>query len=175
MRFNTTLLKLSRPADDETICQVQDNLTGQVYRIQSRFVFGCDGARSQVVREIAIPLIKKPGQGLAVNVLVKADMSHLVKHRKGNLHWVFRPEKEYPPWGWMTCLRMVKPWTEWMFIFLPHPSEEMTGPAMNATEEEYIAKVKEIIGDDSVVPEILNVSKWWINEIVAEYYSDGNM
>lgn len=175
VRFNTTLLKLTRPAPDEIIAEVQDGLTGQKYCIQSRFVFGCDGARSQVVRELAIPLIKKPGQGLALNILVKADMSHLMQHRKGNLHWVFQPEKEFPTWGWMTCLRMVKPWTEWMFIFLPHPAVEVTCSDLDASEEEYVSRVKEIIGDDSVVPEILNVSRWWINEVVADYYSDGNM
>lgn len=62
-----------------------------------------------------------------------------------------------------------------MFILLPHPAAEITGNDMNATEEEYLAKVKEVIGDDSIVPEILNVSKWWINEIVADYYSDGSV
>ncbi|AEO58411.1 hypothetical protein MYCTH_2110731 [Thermothelomyces thermophilus ATCC 42464] len=34
---------------------------------------------------------------------------------------------------------------------------------------------RDIIGDDSVDIEILDVSKWWINKTVAEYYSDGNI
>ena len=74
-------------------------MSRQTYQIQSRFLFGCDGARSQVIRELGIPLIKKPGQGLALNVLLKVDMSHLVSNRTGNLHWVFQPEKEHPAWG----------------------------------------------------------------------------
>jgi hypothetical protein len=127
------------------------------------------------VRELKIPLLKKPGQGLALNVLVRADMSRLVENRTGNLHWVFSPEQEHPPWGWAAVVRMVRPWYEWMFIFLPVPGVDVNVEAMTASHDEYMARVKEMIGDDSIDVEILDVSKWWINETVAEYYSDGNV
>ncbi|QUC20421.1 uncharacterized protein UV8b_04662 [Ustilaginoidea virens] len=175
VRFSTTLLKISQNDSGEVISEVRDSLTGQKYLIQSRYAFGCDGARSQVVREVGIPLIKKPTKGLALNILIRADMSHLIKDRKGNLHWVVQPQKGCPPWGWAGLFRMVKPWTEWMAILMPHPGADMTADDMEATEEEYVAHVKQMIGDESVEPEILNVSKWWINETVAEYYSVGNV
>lgn len=175
VRFDTQLLGFERPDPDVVISTVHDNLTKRTYKIQSRYVFGCDGARSQVVRELKIPLISKPGQGLALNVFVKADLSHLVENRTGNLHWVFRPEKEHPVWGWAVIIRMVRPWKQWMFIFLPAPGEDVTLDKMSASNEEYLARVNEMIGDSSVKAEILDVSKWWINEIVAEYYSDGNI
>jgi 2-polyprenyl-6-methoxyphenol hydroxylase-like FAD-dependent oxidoreductase len=35
--------------------------------------------------------------------------------------------------------------------------------------------MKQCVGDESVDVEILDVSKWYINEIVAERYSDGNI
>jgi arginine utilization protein RocB len=57
-------------------------------------------------------LIKKPGQGLAINILAEVDLSHLVEHRKGNLHLVMQPDEEHPPWGWTAIVRMVKPWHE---------------------------------------------------------------
>ncbi|KAH6842198.1 FAD binding domain-containing protein [Chaetomium sp. MPI-CAGE-AT-0009] len=176
LRFNTKLIGLTRPSPDLVISEVVDELTQKTYKIHSRYLFGCDGARSQVVRELGIPLIKKPGQGLALNVLVRADMSHFIENRIGNLHWVFRPEEmNTPAWGWATIVRMVRPWNEWMFIFLPAPGADLAADAMDATDEEYLARVKEFIGDDSVKVELLHASKWWINEIVAEYYSDGNI
>lgn len=176
MRFNTKFLRLTRPSPDTIISEVHDEAINKTYKIQSRFLFGCDGARSQVVRELKIPLIKKPGQGLALNVLVKADMSHLMASRVGNLHWVFRPEEmDFPPWGWAAVVRMVRPWNEWMFIFLPAPGADLTADAMDASHDEYLARVREFIGDDSVDVELVHASKWWINEIVAEYYSDGNV
>ncbi|KAK4120135.1 hypothetical protein N657DRAFT_649485 [Parathielavia appendiculata] len=176
IRFNTRFLRLSRPSPDVVISEVLDEVTQKTYRIQSRYLFGCDGARSQVVRELGIPLIKKPGQGLALNVLVRADMSHLIENRIGNLHWVLRPEEmNAPPWGWAAVVRMVRPWNEWMFIFLAAPGHDLKAEDMDASHDEYLARVKELIGDDSVKVELLHASKWWINEVVAEYYSDGNV
>ena len=177
LRFNTTFLAFTRSSDapEVIISTVRDDLLNKTYKIQSRFLFGCDGARSQVVRELGIPLIKKPGQGLALNVLLRADLSHLVKNRTGNLHWVFQPEREHPAWGWACLVRMVRPWDEWMFIFLPRPGADLQADDMAASEEAYIARAREMIGDDSVEIKILDVSKWWINETVAEYYSDGNV
>ena len=148
-------------------------MLNRTYKIQSRFLFGCDGARSQVIRELGIPLAKKPGQGVALNIHVKADLSHVMGSRTGNLHWVFLPEREYPAWGWAAVVRMVRPWTEWMFIFMPHPGEGVTAEQLDAPREEYMARIKEMIGDESVGAEILNVSKWQVNEIVAERYDDG--
>lgn len=175
MRFNTRLVAFVRPERDVIISEVRDDVLGRTYKIQSRFLFGCDGARSQVVRELDIPLIKKPGQGLALNIYVDADLSHLIPNRSGNLHWVFQPEKDYPPWCWAVIVRMVRPWKEWMFICLPVPGADVSVDQFSPTEDECIARVKEIIGDDSVKVGIKDVSKWWINEIVAEYYSDGNV
>ncbi|KAL2173050.1 FAD binding domain-containing protein [Thermothelomyces heterothallicus CBS 202.75] len=177
LRFNTTFLSFSRPSRDSDviISEIRDDVTKKTFRIQSRFLFGCDGARSQVIRELGIPFIKKPGQGLALNVLLKADMSHLVANRTGNLHWVFQPEKKHPAWGWACIVRMGRPWNEWMFIFLPAPGADVKADDMMASNEEYIARARDMIGDDSVDIEILDVSKWWINETVAEYYSDGNI
>ncbi|KAB5582861.1 FAD binding domain-containing protein [Coniochaeta sp. 2T2.1] len=176
LRFNTSFVNFTRPSPDVIISEIRDDLTKTTYKIQSRFLFGCDGARSQVIRELGIPLIKKPGQGLALNVLLKADLSHLVKSRTGNLHWVFQPEKEHPAWGWACIVRMVRPWNEWMFIFLPPPGADVKADEINlASKEQYKKRAEEFIGDPSVDVEILDVSKWFINETVAEYYSDGNI
>ncbi|KAH8904817.1 hypothetical protein BR93DRAFT_960892 [Coniochaeta sp. PMI_546] len=176
LRFNTSFVTFTRPSPEVIISEVRDDVSKKTYKIQSRFLFGCDGARSQVIRELRIPLVKKPGQGLALNVLLKADLSHLVKSRTGNLHWVFQPEREHPPWGWACIVRMVRPWDEWMFIFLPPPGADVKADDINlASIEEYRTRAKEIIGDESVDVEILDVSKWWINETVAEYYSEGNI
>lgn len=155
--------------------EIEDGVTGVRWWVRSKYLFGCDGARSQVVRQLGIPLDRKPGQGLALNVLVKADMSHLIPNRTGNLHWVFVPEREYPAWGWAALVRMVKPWKEWMFIMMPLPGADLTVDQFSPSKEECVPRVRELIGDESVDVEVLDVSKWWINEIVAQYYSDGNM
>lgn len=111
-RFDTKFIAFERDPFNSIISTVQDKISGHTYTIRSKYLFGCDGARSQVLRQLKIPLIKKPGQGLAINVLVKADLSHLVESRQGNLHWVMQPDEEHPDFGWIGLVRMIKPWTE---------------------------------------------------------------
>jgi 2-polyprenyl-6-methoxyphenol hydroxylase-like FAD-dependent oxidoreductase len=87
-RFDTTFLSFEREPSGHIISKVQDNLTKQIYHIKSKYLVGADGARSQVLRQLQIPLIKRPGQGLAINILVKVDLSNHVMNRMGNLHWI---------------------------------------------------------------------------------------
>ncbi|KAL1980673.1 hypothetical protein VTN96DRAFT_3653 [Rasamsonia emersonii] len=171
-RFNTTLLSFEEDAETGLItATVRDNVSNLEYQVRTKYLFGADGARSQVVKQLDLPLSIKPGQGLAINVLVKADLSHLVEHRRGNLHWVMQPDREHPEFGWMGIVRMVKPWHEWMFIMFPNRDCD---PQIQPSKEEYLKRVKDFIGDDTPA-EILDISKWFINEIVAEKYSQGNI
>ena len=55
---------------------------------------------------------------------------------------------------------------------LPFPGSELD---FEPSRAEYLSRVKEMIDDDSIPAEILGVSRWNINEIIAERYSDGNM
>ncbi|OBT81399.1 hypothetical protein VE02_09808 [Pseudogymnoascus sp. 03VT05] len=172
-RFDTTFISFSRSTPISPIFStVRDNISKQDFVIKSKYLFGCDGARSQVIRQLQIPLIKKPGQGLAINCLVKADLSHLVEHRVENLHWIMQPGEGFPAFGWTAIVRMVRPWNKWMFILFPAPG---SGTDFVTSDQEYLKRIKELIGDDSVAVELLDVSKWFINETVAEHYSDGNI
>ncbi|KAL4748419.1 hypothetical protein BDW72DRAFT_195796 [Aspergillus terricola var. indicus] len=170
-RFDTTLLSFVRDEKQRITATVRDNLSGREFQIRTRYLFGADGARSQIVKQLDLPLAVKPGQGLAINVLVRADLSHLVAHRKGNLHWVMQPDRDHPSFGWMAIIRMVKPWDEWMFILFP--TRDYDPASASPSKEEYLQRVRQLIGDETPA-EILTISKWYINEIVAETYSDGN-
>lgn len=174
VRFDSTFVRFERDAPDGPITShVTDNLTGLSYTIRSKYLFGCDGARSAIMRQLEIPLEKKPGQGLALNVLIEADLSKHMEHRTGNLHWIMQPDAVHPPWGWAVILRMIKAWDQWMAIVFPEPG--FSNFSVRPSDEEYIMRVREWIGDDSVPVKILDAAKWYINEIVAERYSDGNI
>lgn len=155
------------------ISAVEDVVTGQQYKIRSKYLFGADGARSVIVKQLGLELEGKAGNNLAIDVLVKTDLSHLVEHRKGNLHWLIQPNIEHPDWGWLGVARMVKPWHEWIFSLFPSLGYDPK-TATRPSNEEYLRRVKEFIGDDTPV-EIIRVSKWYINEIVAKTYSKGNV
>jgi 2-polyprenyl-6-methoxyphenol hydroxylase-like FAD-dependent oxidoreductase len=166
MRWNTEFLSFEQEEKGVTV-HVVDKITGLTYAIKAQYLFGADGARSKIMTQLDLPLEKHAGGGPAINVLVKADLSHLVKHRMGNLHWIMQPDREHPEYGWMSIVRMVKPWHEWMFILFPSPGTDMSKRPTNA---QYLARVKELIGDDTPA-EVLRVNTWNINEIVAKTYS----
>lgn len=148
-----------------------DRLSKKTFLVRSKYLLGADGARSKIVQQAQIPLIRREGQGFAVNVLIEADMSHLMEHRKGNLHWILQPNLDTPGWGWIGCMRMVKPWHEWLCIIFTTPTAEREV----RSNAEYLKRIHEMIGDDSVSVDILGVSTWAINEIAAEYYTKGNV
>jgi 2-polyprenyl-6-methoxyphenol hydroxylase-like FAD-dependent oxidoreductase len=174
VRFDSSFVEFEREGADGPITStIKDTLSGQTYKIRSKYLFGCDGARSQIMRQLDIPLKKEPGQGLAINVLVKINLEKHMEHRTGNLHWIFTPEIDSPPWAWGCLARMVKAWDEWMFIIMPEPGFENL--SVRPSREDILPRIRQWVGDDSIPLEITDVSKWYINEIVAERYSDGNI
>lgn len=113
--FNTAPESFTEDAKSELLTAViRDEISNLEYKIKTKYLFGADGAQSQVVKQIDLPLIHKPGQGIAINVLVKADLSHLVDSRQGNLHWVVRPDREHSE-----SLEMTPPWK---FLIFPSGS-----------------------------------------------------
>ncbi|KAJ5675027.1 FAD binding domain-containing protein [Penicillium maclennaniae] len=172
-RFDTTLTSFFTDLKtDLIIANIRDKLSNHDYQIRTRYLFGADGARSEVVKQLKLPLAVQPSQGIAINVLIKADLSHLIKNRTGNLHWVMQPDREHPCFGWMGIVRMVKPWNEWMFILFPDNNYDHSQG--KPSKVEYQRRVQEFIGDDTPT-EVLDISTWYINEMVAEKYSEGNI
>lgn len=58
-----------------------------------------------------------------------------------------------------------------MFIVFPDPEIPYEDP----TEAQWLERVKDFIGDRERPINIIDISKWNVNEIAAEYYSKGNM
>ena len=150
---------------------VLDMSTGQKLRIQSKYLFGADGARSEVVEQIGLPMTEYPSLGVAYNVIIEADMSNIMKYSPGLIHNLLQPDKEHPDYAWQGVARMVKPWHEWQFTYFPVPGlKEVT-----ATDEDWARRTREFIGDDSVEVKVKRVFKWRINESYANEYASGNM
>ncbi|KAJ5746210.1 hypothetical protein N7520_011392 [Penicillium odoratum] len=170
-RFDTKFVRFEQ-GDEGMTSTLRDDISGTEYQIRSKYLFGADGARSEVFRQLKLPLDIRPDQGLAYNVHLKADLSRYMKYRTGNLHWLLQPDKEHPLFGWACIARMVKPWDEWLFIVLPERGKELD---FEPTHEQWLGRMKEFIGDDSIDTEILGVSKWRINDVVAEKFSEGRV
>jgi 2-polyprenyl-6-methoxyphenol hydroxylase-like FAD-dependent oxidoreductase len=171
-RFRTRFVSFDDSTDDVIIATLEDMMFGTTEKIRCKYLFGADGARSRIVQQLELPLSTKPSQGIALNVLLRADLSDLMKTRIGNLHYVIQPDVEMPDFAGWSIVRMVKPWYEWLFIMMYKPT--CPGDFMPSIEQVQ-AQVAAVIGDDSIPVEIIRMDKWIINETVAETYSKGRV
>jgi len=172
-RFNTEFVSFTESHTNGTVdVTVKDTVFQQTFKIRCKFLFGADGARSRIVNQLGLPLTKDQGGGLAWSILVKADLAHLMDSRKGSLHWIYQHDVGHPDWGWIGFPRTVNEWDEWLIIFLPVPGYKMITPP---STDEWMKRINQFIGDDSVKVEILDVAKWQINEIYANQYSKGRI
>jgi 2-polyprenyl-6-methoxyphenol hydroxylase-like FAD-dependent oxidoreductase len=169
VRFDTQLLGFERdPTSGTYVCSLKDRVSGAEYAIATKYLFGADGGRSLVADTLKLPFTSVPGGALAYNILVKADLTHLMKHRKGQLNTLLGLRRDYP---FISIARMVKPWHEWMWIAFPKgPDVVIPG----YTFEEWKQIIRDQIGDDSVDVEVVRVDKWLVNEKSADIISDGN-
>lgn len=172
-RFNTEFLSFEDHNEKGYVdVVVKDLVFDKIQKIRCKYLFGADGARSRIIRQLDLPFEQNPGGGLAWNVLVKADLSKHVQYKKGSLHWCYQHDLEHPDFCWIGFPRMVKPWHEWVFIMFPVPGYKPEPPP---THDQWTTRIRQMIGDDSIDFKILNVSKWIINDVVAKKYAKGNV
>ena len=106
VRFDTQLLSfVEDKGAEKMVCVVQDRISGRQYNIHTRYLFGADGGGSVVVEQLRLPMTVMASW----NVRVKADLSHIMQFREGNLHCILRLEKDCT---YMDVGRMVKPWDD---------------------------------------------------------------
>ncbi|KAB5575472.1 FAD binding domain-containing protein [Coniochaeta sp. 2T2.1] len=150
---------------------ILDLMTQERITIISKYLCGADGARSAVARELQLPFNDQSPGGLALNVLVEADMDHLLqKASPGLIHILLKSDKPQPDFCALAIARFVKPFTEWVFVMLAKPGVT----EIKASPDEIVAHVKDLIGDPSVAVKLKRLSTWTVNECYAEQYSRGN-
>ncbi|KAH6950283.1 FAD binding domain-containing protein [Ilyonectria sp. MPI-CAGE-AT-0026] len=177
-RFNTEFIAFSEDEARGVVrVLVRDLVYGQHKVLECKYFFGCDGARSRVLTQLGVPISGGEGAGRdAWNLLVRVDLSHLMQHRRGNLSWNFQEDHLHPGKILVVHPRMVEPWNLWVIGYswapgaAPAPEEEI-----EPTNEDWIRRLRTMIGDESVNPEIVDASKWQLNNACAKQYSRGRV
>jgi hypothetical protein len=146
-------------------------ITGQKLRVVSKYLAGADGGQSKIVQNLGLTLTEGPSLGIAYNVLVEADMTHMMEHSKGLVQWIVQPDQEFQAFAVWAIVRVIKPWHEWLFVYFAAPGWR----GCDATYEAWTKRCKESIGDDSVDVRVKDVSKWRVNETYANEYTKGNI
>jgi 2-polyprenyl-6-methoxyphenol hydroxylase-like FAD-dependent oxidoreductase len=168
-RFSTELVTVENiPGSKDSLCTVRDLISQNVFQIRAKYVFGADGARSKVATILGLKYISEPRTGVACNVLVKADIGHLIpKERYAGLHNIIQPDN-FP--GMVPIMRLIRPWNEWILV-CNFPEENGRFKNLTPQSPELVDLVHQVIGDSSVHVEIQRLDPWTVRESVAERYS----
>lgn len=168
IRFSTELETIEQD-DDGVTATVRYRHTGERYRIRARYVIGADGGRSTVAEQAGFILEGETGLGYAVNVWLEADLSRFRAHRPGVLFWTVQPGRDF--WLGSGVFITVKPWKEWVLLFMYDPDTE----DIDTSVEAMLPRVHKAIGDPTIPVRIKNVSKWQVNHVLATEYRRGRV
>jgi 2,4-dichlorophenol 6-monooxygenase len=110
------------------------------------------------------------GVGGSMNIIFKADLSKYVAHRPSVLYWVVQPGADVGGIG-MGLVRMVRPWNEWLIVW----GYDINGPAPVVDQRFATKVVRDLVGDQSIEPEITSVSTWTVNNMYATHMQSGRV
>lgn len=167
-RWNTRLVSFTEDPEKGIVTSTLENTaTGETYTVRSKQLAGADGPDSTVAKQLDLPMVQGPGNGFVISVWVEADLKHLTEHNRGLLHYLDRPDKPQPDYGVLGIAHFIKPWNDWVISLFPHPSYKK----LEATEEQILDRMKELVGDDTVEYKVKEISTWSFDEVYAKHYS----
>jgi 2,4-dichlorophenol 6-monooxygenase len=149
---------------------LRNRLDGHEYTVRSQYLVGADGARSQVVEDLGLPIQGVMGRAATVYTLFKADLTRYVAHRPSILHWTMTPGAAFGEVS-MGTFRAIRPWYQWIAAW----GYDINGPQPDLRPEAVLTRIREMIGDPAVPVEIENIATWQVNEAWATRYDKGRV
>lgn len=167
--FSTRYLGHEDTGDGVTV-RLLNRLSNQEYTVRAKYLVGADGAKSQIAEEIGLELEGHVARAGTVYIRFKADLSHYVEHRPSILHWIMNPAADFGEIG-MGLLRCVRPWNEWIAGW----GFDIAAGEPDLSDENILKQIRTLVGDDSMTPEIQDVSTWFVNQQFAHTMSKGRV
>ena len=169
LAMNTEYLSQAQDADGVTVA-LRDRLSGREYAVRAKYLVGADGARSQIVEDLGLPLEGHVARAGTHYTLFRADLSRFVAHRPSILYWIVTPDASFGEIG-QGLLRAIRPWDRWIagWGFDKDKGEPQY------SDEELVRRIRILIGDDTVPVEIESRMVWYVNQQYATTYSKGRV
>src|SRR4051794_4421715 len=169
VRFNTEYVSLEQDAEGVT-ATVRHRPSGALSQIRAKYVLGADGSRSKVAADVGLPLEGQMAIAGSMNILIEADLTHLVADRPSVLYWILQPGSTIGGVG-MGVVRMVRPWDQWLLIW----GYDINGPKPEVDEAEARRIAHRLIGDDTIDIAVRDISLWTNNRAYMTRYSAGRV
>lgn len=168
-KYSTELVEIHDvPGSTDSLCTLRDRVTQQQYQIRAKYVFGADGTRSKVAELLELKYDTLPRKGVAVNILFKAEIGHLMtRERWAGLHNIIQPDNFH---GMVPILRGVRAWNEWILV-CNSPEETVEFKSLTKESPQVKKLIYQVIGDDSFDVEVQRLDGWTVRESVAQTYS----
>lgn len=167
--FNTEYLRHEQDADGVT-AYLRDRNSGREYTMRARFLIGADGARSEIVNELQLPIEGQMARAGTVYTIFNADLARYSQHRPSILNWIVTPHASFGEIG-MGLLRAVRPWTQWIAGW----GFDINKGEPDLSEASVREKIAVLIGDPDVEIDIVKTSVWYVNQAFATQYSKGRV
>ena len=168
-RFSTEYLAHEQDAEGVTV-HLRDLTDGREYRLRARYLVGADGARSQVMEDAGLSLEGELARAATVYVQFRADLARLVAHRPSILYWIVTTDAAFGEIG-QGLLRAIEPWERWIAGW----GFDMASGEPDLSPATVLARVRALVGEPDLMPEIESTSIWYVNQAHAPVYSRGRV
>ncbi len=169
VRFGTEYLAHHQDDDGVTVT-VRDTLTGQTYDVRARYLLGADGANSQVVADLGLPIEGRTGVSGSLNIVFDADLTEHVAHRPSVLYWIIAPGSDRGGLG-IGVVRMVRPWHRWLAIW----NYDLADGPPALSDDDARELVRTLVGVPDLEVAIRATSAWTVNDAFARELSRGRV
>jgi putative polyketide hydroxylase len=164
VRFNTEVLRV-RDDGDHVDVEVSDREADRRYVISAPYVIAADGAASRTREELGIALVGRAAGSHNINVHFRADLAPWTDRRRGVMYWaadkgnrgVFQPLDGKDRW---LC----------QISYNGDPSVRNSFDAHRCT-----AWIRQAVGDGNLSVEVLSISPWIMNVLVADRFRAGRV
>src|SRR5690606_26089140 len=167
--FNTEYVSHVQDEDGVTATFL-NRITHTEVRLRAKYLIGMDGARSEAVEQLELPLGRVMAGAGTAYVTFNADLSKYVQHRRAILQWIVNPEASFGDLG-MGLLRAITPWNEWIMGW----GFDISKGEPQVTEEQVRARLNAFVGAEVEEVEIQKLSYWYVNQTWATEYSKGRV
>ncbi|KAI1776933.1 FAD binding domain-containing protein [Hypoxylon cercidicola] len=169
IRFDQELIGIEETSEG-VLARVRDRTAQAEYQVRARYAVGCDGARSEVAKQIGFEFRGESGLMSMLSYWVEMDLTRYTAHRPACIYVISQPGDDY--WSGSGMLISTRPFTQWTVNRQYDPDREP-----DSSDEAIGSWIRSLLGieDDPIPIRVKNIGRWQVNHMVAAEYRRGRV